>query len=375
MTLIMSSIIFWVDRQRGPVNTRLYKTCSLLTGYAALMVFFDTLFTFGIIENNDFFQKQFILFNLIEVPMFAIILKDLTNSLRVGFKYFSGHFLPFISLLLLYLITYAISTEVSKIVYWTFMLYVFCYVAFEYRTITRSYQLYESKLEDVYVDTERRSLKWLKGVLVPMLVLLLCYIITFVGVNDPRLRPVEAIVSSCIWLYIGYLIHRTHYSPALRTTQVEASPFELLSKAQESNSPASLPNAELPSSDISNGPERAELEVIIKRLRQHLDTIDLMQAENLTREDLARAIGTNHIKLSKALRQVTGMTLSAFVNDFRMTLAARLLKTSTDTIEQIIFQCGFNTRPPFYRAFQAKYGCTPKDFRERNEANSAQTQD
>ena len=56
------------------------------------------------------------------------------------------------------------------------------------------------------------------------------------------------------------------------------------------------------------------------------------------------------------------------VNDVRMEVAARELRTSTKKIIEICFDCGLQNLAHFYKLFRQKFGTTPRLYRARHQA-------
>ena len=52
-----------------------------------------------------------------------------------------------------------------------------------------------------------------------------------------------------------------------------------------------------------------------------------------------------------------------FIKERRMERVARLLQTTDMTVQEVIYECGFNNRAHFYKEFEKKFGMTPKAFR------------
>ena len=104
---------------------------------------------------------------------------------------------------------------------------------------------------------------------------------------------------------------------------------------------------------------------------EQLDTVctegNLYSMHGITREDVAKAMMTNHIRLTKLLKEATGLTFNAYITKIRLDQAARMLLETNDTIEQIYYTCGYRTRSTFNRAFTDAFGCTPKEYRSKTE--------
>lgn len=87
----------------------------------------------------------------------------------------------------------------------------------------------------------------------------------------------------------------------------------------------------------------------------------------LTTESLAARLGVNRNAVSKAVNSILQKNFSAFINDYRIREAIRLLSNPANdalTTDAIATDAGFNSRETFYRAFKARTGITPVQFRK-----------
>lgn len=57
------------------------------------------------------------------------------------------------------------------------------------------------------------------------------------------------------------------------------------------------------------------------------------------------------------------MPFTAYLNDYRLTMASRLLLSSEDSVLTIAGDTGFNNLSYFNRIFKEKFGITPREFR------------
>lgn len=125
---------------------------------------------------------------------------------------------------------------------------------------------------------------------------------------------------------------------------------------------------------------RAEVIPAAKPNETEADDLALMEAINklieeekiythpeLTTESLAARMGVNRNAISKAVNSTLQKNFSAFINDYRIREAIRLLSdpaNDTLTTDAIATDAGFNSRETFYRAFKARTGITPTQFRK-----------
>ena len=89
-----------------------------------------------------------------------------------------------------------------------------------------------------------------------------------------------------------------------------------------------------------------------------------MDNENLSIDDIAAELAVSKMKLYRKLKETVGMSPTEYIRHIRLENAARLLKTTRKTVQEIIYACGFSSRTWFYREFQKKYGITPNEYRK-----------
>jgi AraC family transcriptional regulator len=83
----------------------------------------------------------------------------------------------------------------------------------------------------------------------------------------------------------------------------------------------------------------------------------------VTTGELAQLCGLSRRQLSRAFREETGRTITAFAQELTMDRAKRLLADSSTPIAAIARQVGFATPAAFAYAFRRQTGLSPRDFR------------
>lgn len=128
-------------------------------------------------------------------------------------------------------------------------------------------------------------------------------------------------------------------------------------------SPASNPARKGPA--VSSGRDHSDIlsraDELMNREAIYLDTA-------ITAERLAKRLHVPVRALSEAINQRLGVSISQYVNSYRVRRAASLLAEGDLDITQIIAQSGFLSRSNFYREFQRAYGLTPVAFRKKEHA-------
>ena len=103
---------------------------------------------------------------------------------------------------------------------------------------------------------------------------------------------------------------------------------------------------------------------IFRRICDLMDSSERIYTDtNLDRSRLAQLLGTNEHYVTDAISACTdGKSVNAFLNEYRLRYAARLLATTSDSITVIAELSGFS-RSSFFRIFSDAYGMSPSDYR------------
>lgn len=90
--------------------------------------------------------------------------------------------------------------------------------------------------------------------------------------------------------------------------------------------------------------------------------------ENLT-DDLSLAAIADRMCISemtlyRRVKEAVGRKPNEFIRSIKLSRAADLLCTTDRTVQEIMYDCGFNNKSYFYRIFQQTYGMSPKEWRK-----------
>ncbi len=81
-------------------------------------------------------------------------------------------------------------------------------------------------------------------------------------------------------------------------------------------------------------------------------------------DELAEAMQTSSRNLYRRFKNLNQAPPKDFIKEQRMAQAAKLLVTTTLTIQEIMYRTAFTNRSHFYKEFAKRYGQTPKEYRE-----------
>lgn len=103
------------------------------------------------------------------------------------------------------------------------------------------------------------------------------------------------------------------------------------------------------------------LHKIIKVIDENLEDY------SLNADYIADKVAISKSSLYLKLKNLAGITPHDLINKRRLEKAALLLKTTQLTVSEIIDQTGFNSRTYFYELFLKQYGCSPTQFRKKEQ--------
>ena len=86
--------------------------------------------------------------------------------------------------------------------------------------------------------------------------------------------------------------------------------------------------------------------------------------ENISMKSLADDLHVNVMYLGQLFKREVGMTLSRYINQYRLAIAKDLLIASKLSVAQIAVKVGYQNQAYFYRVFKQSEGVSPKEYRQ-----------
>jgi DNA-binding response OmpR family regulator/two-component sensor histidine kinase len=104
-----------------------------------------------------------------------------------------------------------------------------------------------------------------------------------------------------------------------------------------------------------------------KELMLHITRIIHLQMDNesLTIDFIANEMAISKMQLYRKMKDIIGQTPTEYIRSIRLKQAEKLLKSTNKTVQEIMYNCGFNNKAYFYREFAKKYHLTPKEYRNQ----------
>lgn len=110
--------------------------------------------------------------------------------------------------------------------------------------------------------------------------------------------------------------------------------------------------------------------VVSKKNEMRINKVCLFIQNNfgnkISLKQVAGLICLTESNFCKFFKKATGKTYSDYLNEIRINEACRFLIQSEKTINQISYECGFETLSYFNRVFFNKKGMTPSKYRKEN---------
>lgn len=85
--------------------------------------------------------------------------------------------------------------------------------------------------------------------------------------------------------------------------------------------------------------------------------------EDISARDISHRFGYEETYFCRRFKEATGITAMKYIRVLRLELAQKLLRTSSDDIRSIAWQCGFSDICYFSNCFKQHFGQTPTEYR------------
>lgn len=221
--------------------------------------------------------------------------------------------------------------------------------------LLRRISIYRKRLKDVFASTQGRELSWI----IWMVVLLVATIFIilpdlFIGFPDPISFIPSAFNVVLIWFLSiwglrqmpGFILSGETELPNAEQIKEEASASRLSLKKYEKSA--------LTDEDTAR---------IAKKIGAAMSVDRLYLDPNLSLRILAKSVSVPPNYVSQTLNGHIGETFFDYINRWRIEYAKPLLSDSDETVLNITYDAGFNSRSSFYKAFKKETGQTPTAYR------------
>jgi len=255
--------------------------------------------------------------------------------------------------------------------YWYQKLGLFSMIVYFVLSI-RYYNVYKKLIYQVASNAESVLFRWIKTYLYAfLLMLLLPVVFDILTLFQPEMATYKGswwffLFFSCIMYYIAV----SGYSNAViskipfRISMLDKKPVLLVAQntleAEESIIDITH--------EVFEETQTPEINIWTTKIETLILAEKLYQNPELTLTDLAKKLSTNASVISKAINQGFQMNFNDFINNFRIEAVKHSFEQGEhkkSTLLGIAFDCGFNSKATFNRAFKKNTGLSPKEFIEK----------
>lgn len=213
-----------------------------------------------------------------------------------------------------------------------------------------------------FSNLERKSLEWLRTLLVVLAILLASYLLfAFVDLQPNRLQGVFPLAIVVSVFGIGFLGIR---QPAVfDRSGAGRAEFLDVREAAAPRSQEKYSNSALSESDAG---------AIFADIDRLMDAERLFQANDLSLPRLADRLGLPSHYVSQAINQGSGSNFFDYVNKRRVEFVKQALRGADGgrrlNVLELAMDAGFNSKSAFYAAFKNSTGLTPRQYQRSADA-------
>ncbi len=109
--------------------------------------------------------------------------------------------------------------------------------------------------------------------------------------------------------------------------------------------------------------------IIYEAMLVAIEYISTHYKESITLDEMSEVTGKSKYYLTRNFHKFTGMPCIEYINHYRLTMAAELLRESSRLIIDIAMEVGFDNISYFNKLFRSKFEVTPKAYRKMMEEN------
>lgn len=105
------------------------------------------------------------------------------------------------------------------------------------------------------------------------------------------------------------------------------------------------------------------------RMKVILKYVEIHYAEKITIDEIAREANCAPSYFMRMFRETIGSTFIEYLNVYRLTMSARLLKETEESVLEVAMGVGFDNLSYFNRCFKKKFQMTPGKYRREGDVS------
>lgn len=235
----------------------------------------------------------------------------------------------------------------------------------------RYYNRYKKMIVQVSSNADAVLFKWIKNYLIAFLIMLL---LPYVFEVISHFFPSKNSYIGGWWFYLAYSLvlyyiavtgysNEVHSKIGFKMSVFNSKPILLLNDSSDSF------QDEENVIDIDYEEQTEKKSEEIELWKQQIETLiqseKLYQNPELSLTEVAKKLQTNTSIISKAINQGFEMNFNDFINNYRVEAVKELFakgEHKKSTLLGIAYDCGFNSKATFNRAFKKNTNYSPKEY-------------
>lgn len=343
---------FGHSRLREGENIR--RIMGVLLGCTALTFTYSLVSVYNSVSSPTYdlyLRSVFYDFALVSVPalyLFTVLIPPRRSVWRIVWRTMT----PSVVFYVAYLVTdRALWVQFNGL--WWIIVWVFSLIRF-FRKLHR----YERMLQDNYSEIADRGVRWVAWLLVAFVAEILCYSVTYIFESEwiNVMVFVQGVLNIVVGIYLTIQADN-HILPNIPMDY--SSPEPVLNKATEMT--LEMEGTSPSSEEQSTG----EYAWIGERLVRCCEKNGIYLQPDLTLESLAHQIDTNRTYLGRYFSHI-GSSYYNYINSLRIDHALKMMQDNPEiNLLEVAESSGYTTSVSFRRAFSAKVGCLPSEYKTR----------
>lgn len=217
---------------------------------------------------------------------------------------------------------------------------------------------FQVQLQNQFADIERRSLYWVKNILLKVAFLLLLWIIPYVYATITNTQVNNYMYP--LWIGMTIVVYWLGWSMFSKRDLFEYTPPTML-QLQEENNPISL---ETKKEKISPAKWEDHFQELIRLMEEKKLFLDF----DISMTSLAEKMELSNGYLSQIINQKKGLNFYDYINQYRVEEVKKRLedpKYSHLSLYGLAMDCGFKSKSTFNAVFKKMTGLTPSEYKKK----------
>jgi AraC-like DNA-binding protein/uncharacterized membrane protein YidH (DUF202 family) len=222
----------------------------------------------------------------------------------------------------------------------------------------KHYSTYKKLVFDKVSFADSILFQWIQNFLIAFLSIIILRVLLFV------LNPEWGEFGSQFWYYIVFSFVAFYISINGYANAVKMSFFNDVN-SENVNVFSELEVDDKPKQETTN---QKELDLWKEKILQLIKVDKIYENPKLTLSDVSKCLGTNPKTISNSINSGFEMNFNDFINHYRIEAVKEKLKEGAykkSTLLGIAFDCGFNSKATFNRAFKKSTSESPKDYLQK----------